>query len=591
MYSNSSRIHVLILQLMLILTLCIFDGTDTQASLKTSDIEDDIERLQLYEGRYSAGPTALFLVDVVEGKLAITPPFWTSRPYLQEVRTHHFVQAIPHRDNTRTIEFELDETGQVIGLVARNWDSDTRRYVKLVNTARLPIEEILQGNVSLGVDRLKHSKVYQVELAVELALNVLTKYPSQSQTSVQLSQLLLKDFPNSDMLLAVLGYSQLAVNDRPSAIQAFKDALHLNPDNKMARNAYHILTTPEPVNNTGYRELFPYPLADLFKPPTEREVKDVLIDWATRNLQPEHVEHIDSTSITLDQASFDVQIISHSIHGNRHYGAIIKPQNPIAKALPVIVDARGVDPHYTPRDISHGSQLMRLLERHQNKFIYLIPSFRGETLKINGKSYTSEGDRADSWDGATDDMISLLNVALKIELGIDPTRIISYGKSRGGSVALLTAIRDPRVNLALSLAGPVDWFAAMENRFFSTHEILRDALGAGEAIPTTAKGGQFYERYIAPVATGKWRLSDARHNMLASSPVYFIDRLPTTHAYFGTEDRSVPIENARLLADASRKLRRADQAIRVHIYPARGHDVDPFLAYKSMIDALLDSSY
>jgi hypothetical protein len=46
-----------------------------------------------------------------------------------------------------------------------------------------------------------------------------------------------------------------------------------------------------------------------------------------------------------------------------------------------------------------------------DKFVYVVPTFRGEVLNFNGKTFTSGGDRTDALDGATDDAIALLSVA------------------------------------------------------------------------------------------------------------------------------------------------------------------------------------
>ena len=96
-----------------------------------------------------------------------------------------------------------------------------------------------------------------------------------------------------------------------------------------------------------------------------------------------------------------------------------------------------------------------------SRFVFAVPGLRGETLEVDGEAYVSEGDRTDGWDGATDDTIALLSAVLEAVPEAHPERACVYGKSRGASVALLAAARDPRIDCAVAWAGPADWFRLM----------------------------------------------------------------------------------------------------------------------------------
>ena len=89
---------------------------------------------------------------------------------------------------------------------------------------------------------------------------------------------------------------------------------------------------------------------------------------------------------------------------------------------------------------------------------------------------TSEGDRSDVWDGATDDALALLNVALKITPEADARRIAVFGRSRGGTVALLAAIRDPRIRQVVDWAGPSDLFRLMGQDGWTQREAVAEGL-------------------------------------------------------------------------------------------------------------------
>ena len=105
---------------------------------------------------------------------------------------------------------------------------------------------------------------------------------------------------------------------------------------------------------------------------------------------------------------------------------------------------------YFPLDLGEVPYAPRLLDDAQAGFVYVLPSFRGETLLAGGRRYVSEGDRTDGWDGATDDAIAFLSAALAVTPEADPSRVCAFGKSRGGGVALLMGARDPPESTAWS---------------------------------------------------------------------------------------------------------------------------------------------
>jgi dipeptidyl aminopeptidase/acylaminoacyl peptidase len=297
--------------------------------------------------------------------------------------------------------------------------------------------------------------------------------------------------------------------------------------------------------------------------------------WAQRDLAPEAVREETTGRLNLGSTNASVRIISYRVHGQKNYGAIIIPDGVGAKA-PVILDLKGVSWDYFPLHLN-SIIAPKILGEAQNKFVYFVPSFRGEVLDFDNRQYVSEGDRTDSWDGAADDALAFLNAALTITPQADASRICAFGKSRGGSLALLAGIRDPKIKFVIDWAGPVDWFGLMGTDGWTQKEIVRDAL-LFKAAPQE-EGGQFIERFLAKSISGNQSLREARIKMLASSPLYFAERLPLKiQIHYGEEDEMVPLVNGRKLLQRIKK--RNSTFAEAYFYPSSGHDLDLEKAYR-----------
>lgn len=248
---------------------------------------------------------------------------------------------------------------------------------------------------------------------------------------------------------------------------------------------------------------------------------------------------------------------------------MIIPKNATASCCPVIVDAKGVSPTYFPLDVEKIESL-RMMDDLKNRFIYVVPSFRGEVLNFAGETYRSQGDRRDALDGATDDTISFLSAALKVTTEADSKRICVFGHSRGGTVAMLTGIRDKRIDCVVNVAGPTDWFYAMGTDGWTKRELWQEGVRI-HASPLET-GGQNLERFMGRAFEGEATLAEVRHNMIASSPLYFAQRLPLSQHHYGIEDISVPERNGRELVQMLKQGPR--NRFTTYFYPGQGHDTD-----------------
>ena len=85
-----------------------------------------------------------------------------------------------------------------------------------------------------------------------------------------------------------------------------------------------------------------------------------------------------------------VRIVSHSVHGFKHYGAIIVPEGMSAGKHAVVLDLKGVSWDFFSLNLNNLIS-PAFLGADQGKFIYVVPSFRGEVMKFDGAEYRVGG--------------------------------------------------------------------------------------------------------------------------------------------------------------------------------------------------------
>lgn len=281
----------------------------------------------------------------------------------------------------------------------------------------------------------------------------------------------------------------------------------------------------------------------ILAPPSTSEVQTVLAGIRHADLSPREVRTHDRFTLSNENL---LTIVSHSVQGQRHFGAIVYPKTPVAKKLPVILLACGGDGMSEDLDItqafSHKSvQFPNYLGGGLDRqFVVVIPSFRGQKLIYNEHAYLSDGSVGDAFDGAATDTLALLNVVLATIEVADQERIAICGGSRGGTVALLAACRDKRIRKSVVIAAPTDMRALFD------------------LYPE-----QFKLLFFNDLHTGKISEQEARRRFIASSPSYFVDELPSVQLHYDEKDPFVPVEFARQFVQ---KMKTSQCPVEVHYY-------------------------
>lgn len=278
-------------------------------------------------------------------------------------------------------------------------------------------------------------------------------------------------------------------------------------------------------------------VTELFAPPTSAERQAVQDDWNRRDVSVQNFIGGDFCDAG-EALGFTVELVRHTVDGHVHRGAFLTPTDAEGR-LPVVVYNHGGD-----QGVSIDDDVLPLLEalgERAQDFMYVVPSYRSESLRCSGVSATSEGD-ASPWDGDVDDALALLNAALENVSTADGTRIGVLGFSRGAAVANLMAIRDERISQTISFYGPTDFYGP-----FAREAVESTLRGATPQLPGV---DVLMERFILPLQEGALTIAEVRPELTRRSIVAFAQALPAVQVHHGVDDPVVPTNEARLLDEA-----------------------------------------
>ena len=302
----------------------------------------------------------------------------------------------------------------------------------------------------------------------------------------------------------------------------------------------------------------------LFAPPTADEITQVKEEWDTRTPEVSGVRPELDSEVPAGLGSVRVRILSHTVGGHRHYGAVVTPVGAADPgSLPVILYAHGGDDGV---NIDQIVLVNTLLQFQRLSAAFVVPSYRSEPLQLGDEVFLSEGPPS-PWDRDVDDTISLLSVALEQAPELDEERVAILGLSRGGGVGLLTAARDKRIKAVVEFFGPTDLFDEYAREIFeeALEGELRDLPGLD---------------YLNEIVLLPWKLgvlsdAEARLELVRRSGVYFVDRLPPVQLHHGTEDAVVAVSQAYRLTAAMKAAGKTD--FEEYIYAGGTHDYTTLL--------------
>ncbi|HET7436695.1 MAG TPA: prolyl oligopeptidase family serine peptidase [Thermoanaerobaculia bacterium] len=487
-----------------------------------------------YTGRYEQHDGNVVYVELHDGALTLRPAFWRSVQYLVPAGEDRF----DSRERPERHAVFTRERGKIVALTMNGIGHDDP-MPRVVHQRRVPAELLMAGSPRAAARALLKRKD-AAEIATAWGSFISRALPTKAKNAAAFVSIVAAAHPNVASLREVEGTLAVAAGDRVRAKRAFAAAVLLDPSLKNAAE--------------GLRMLAPSPSLDaLFATPTRSEIEAVHERWKARDLAARDVSIVHRGML----GDAEVRIVAHRVHGSLHYGVVIVPRG--AKNAPVIVEAKGVSPSYFPLDLSRPLYARSMFG---DNAIVFAPSYRGEVLLFDGKTFTSEGDRTDVWDGATDDFIAFTTAALSVTPEADASRLCAFGKSRGGAVAMLAGERDARYRCVVSWSGPADHFFAMVQSGWTPRERVAEGLRAKADVFGMA--GQFIETFLAKPRD----VAETRLHLIASSPLWSADRLPRTLAIYGLDDNMVSARNGRELAA------RGNRNVQVVLHEKAGHDLD-----------------
>lgn len=490
-----------------------------------------------YAGRYEQSDGNVVHVFEREGALIVRPLFWrATQELVQEGKDRFFSKERPERKAV----FTRDADGKIVSLTMNGIGHDAP-MPRVTHDKPVPAELLMNGKPR-DAARAVLAREDAVDVAIAWGEFLQRALPTKFADAATFLGEIVKKHPDHAKLQTTYGALLVAAGRRADAKKAFERA----------------------AAEEQLRMLGPNDLGALFAKPTREEIDAVLAAWAKRDLSPNTVQIIHRGTMNLGHTDAEVRIVSHKTQGSVHYGAVIVPKG--AKGAAVIVDAKGVSPSYFPLDLSRVPASAELLGEEQKNYVYFLPSYRGEVLLFGKERWTSQGDRTDAWDGATDDFIAFTAAALRVTPEADASRVCAFGRSRGGTVAMLAGIRDKTFDCVVAWAGPTDHFFEMTQSGWTPRE--RAAEGLRVKSDVTGIGGQFIETFLAKPRD----VAAQRLHVFASSPLWFADRLPPAQAHYGEDDNIVSAGNGRAL-------RAKNKSVELVIHKEAGHDLDKWKAF------------
>lgn len=177
-------------------------------------------------------------------------------------------------------------------------------------------------------------------------------------------------------------------------------------------------------------------------------------------------------------------------------------------------------------------------------WVQVIAVPRGGSVTLGGTTRQAPGPPSPYFLDVADAIGVLASARSAIPRATGRSAAVGFG--RGGAVALFASIREPGIRAVSSLAAPSDLLVG------DGPDAIRAYL-AGRTPRLFVPGfGSVLNGVIGPLQRGEITLDEARAELYARSPAYFLDTIAPTVAFHGNADGVVEVVHGRRLETALR---------------------------------------
>ena len=103
--------------------------------------------------------------------------------------------------------------------------------------------------------------------------------------------------------------------------------------------------------------------------------------------------------------------------------------------------------------------------------------------------------------------------------------------------------------------------------------ILRQGVRLGTPSPVASRSPPFINYFLDDALEGRRGLRETRLHLVASSPLYFAERMPLAQVHWGMDDTIVPIANGTYFLERYRqRFPSPESCLSVRLHPDAGQD-------------------
>jgi hypothetical protein len=298
-----------------------------------------------------------------------------------------------------------------------------------------------------------------------------------------------------------------------------------------------------------------YPVSDdpgvsldqLLRTPDRSELAAVALEWSQKDFSPKNVR-LEKEVLAGDGT---LQVISHDVNDQKHYGFVYLQAGLDINTAPILLLLPGKSAHYDVFKADFVQREMKAIlgcNELYRQYIVAMPSFRGNAVRGKDYCFQSSGYSMDTWLGAAEDALFFLKGVKAVCRRKDDVKVLALGASRGATVGLMLGALSKEVDYIVSISAHTNFLSKAAYQEYPLH----DSYPAAFFTPA------------APAAV-------IRKRLIASSPYFFLERMPPFEIHQGTQDPLTTVLHAKLLQNRMDTAQERATTQKIYFYEGKGH--------------------